>query len=283
VQETASNAAGPGSPASSEPTATILPPPPQSTAPPTISGSAVQGQTLTESHGTWTNNPTGFAYQWLRCDGAGINCGPISGATGQTYVLAAADVGHTLRVQEEASNGGGAGAPATSGATAAVQAQTTATFGKTNVGASADKFVGNRKRVNGYSLPVAGAVSKLSIYLAPTTKAGEQVMKGIIYSDSAGAPQQLQGVTGQLTFKSTDPATWYDLVFASPVKLAAGTYWIGVITGGASNVAGYRYANVAGSRAFNANGYASGPTTFFGSVSTDLEQMSLYATYTPGG
>jgi hypothetical protein len=37
---------------------------------------------------------------------------------------------------------------------------------------------------------------------------------------------------------------------------------------------------VSGSRDYNANSYASGPSNPFGTVTTDAEQMSLYATYT---
>jgi hypothetical protein len=66
---------------------------------------------------------------------------------------------------------------------------------------------------------------------------------------------------------------------ASPVKLAAGNYWIGVITGGTGGVAGFRYDSVAGSRDYNFNVYTSGPSNPFGAVSTDAEQTSLYATY----
>ena len=87
---------------------------------PSISGSASQGQTLTESHGVWSNGPTAYAYQWEDCDISGQSCSAISGATGQTYTLTAADAGHTIRVQEIASNPGGAGQPATSAATAVV-------------------------------------------------------------------------------------------------------------------------------------------------------------------
>ena len=89
---------------------------------PTISGTAEQGQTLTEQHGSWTNEPIGYAYQWEGCDTAGNNCTAIAAATGQSYTLAAADVGHTVRVQETASNAGGESSPATSAATAIVQA-----------------------------------------------------------------------------------------------------------------------------------------------------------------
>jgi len=63
---------------------------------PTISGTAREGQTLSESHGEWTSSPTSFSYQWLQCDGSGNNCTAIVAATSQTYVPLAGDVGHTL-------------------------------------------------------------------------------------------------------------------------------------------------------------------------------------------
>ena len=75
---------------------------------------------LTESHGTWSNSPTGYTYQWQRCDKSGGNCQSIPGATAQTYTLGVADTGDTIRVVETASNGNGAGKSATSGQTVLV-------------------------------------------------------------------------------------------------------------------------------------------------------------------
>jgi hypothetical protein len=71
---------------------------------PTISGdlSAV-GKTLTSSNGSWFGGPT-FQHQWWRCDAGGFNCDEISGATGATYTLTSADVGHTLFVAIDATN-----------------------------------------------------------------------------------------------------------------------------------------------------------------------------------
>ncbi len=283
VQETAANEGGSGSPASSSATALVKaspPPPPANTTPPTISGTAQQGQTLTEVHGTWTNSPTSYTYQWLQCDSSANACTSIATATSQTYVPVGADVGHTLKVQETAANEGGPSAPVSSAATAVVQPQaSSATFGKTTVGSSSDSFLADRKRVSRYALPSAGAVSKLSIYLAPTATAGQQLLKGVVYADAGGAPGALLGVSEPLTFKSTNAAGWYDLAFASTLKLAAGNYWIGAITGASSNVAGFRYTSVSGARDYNANSYASGPANPFGAVTTDAEQASLYATY----
>ena len=71
---------------------------------PTISGSAEKGQTLVEGHGTWTNEPTSYEYQWLRCNPAREECSAILGAVNQTYQAGQGDIGNTLVVQETADN-----------------------------------------------------------------------------------------------------------------------------------------------------------------------------------
>jgi lysophospholipase L1-like esterase len=108
VAVTASNGAGSAT-ALSAATAVVSPPPaaPTNTAMPSISGTPEQGQVLAASNGTWTDNPTSYAYQWQRCGSDGAGCGDIGGATAQTYTVAVDDVGGTLRVLVTASNGGG--------------------------------------------------------------------------------------------------------------------------------------------------------------------------------
>jgi virginiamycin B lyase len=106
---------------SSGSTQVTVPTPPANAAPPTISGTAQQGQTLTESHGQWSNNPSSYAYQWEDCDSGGNRCSAISGARAQRYTLRSSDVGHTMRVVETASNAGGS-ASATSNRTGVVSA-----------------------------------------------------------------------------------------------------------------------------------------------------------------
>jgi hypothetical protein len=123
-------------------------------------------------------------------------------------------------------------------------------------------------------------VSKLSIYLQPTSTSGQADLEGVIYSDAGGQPGSLIATSRQLVFANTQSAGWYDLPFSSTINLPAGRYWIGVITGGTGNAAGYRYQAVTSSRDLNTNTYTSGPSSTFGSFSTDSEQMSLYATYT---
>jgi Low-density lipoprotein receptor repeat class B len=94
--------------------------PPADVSPPQISGTAQQGRQLTESHDLWLNGVTRYEYQWESCDSGGGHCNSIAGATHQSYTLSEQDVGHTLRVQESASNSDGTGEPATSAATAVV-------------------------------------------------------------------------------------------------------------------------------------------------------------------
>jgi hypothetical protein len=118
VTETASNAGGSASPAEAAATTAALPLAPENVTPPTITGLARAGQTLTEVPGSWTGLPSAITYQWLLCDSAGASCAAIPGATAQTYVPLAADAGRTLRVAETESNAGGAGAQAQSAPTA---------------------------------------------------------------------------------------------------------------------------------------------------------------------
>ena len=122
VLETAHNSGGAGTAAASPATAVVTPPAPADISPPAITGTAGQGQTLTETPGTWSNSPAGYSYQWQDCNSSGAACQTITGATNQTYTLTANDVGSTIRVLETAHNSGGAGTPATSGATALVTA-----------------------------------------------------------------------------------------------------------------------------------------------------------------
>ncbi len=79
----------------------VVPPVPVDSTVPTVTGTAQQGQALTEHHGEWSNSPTGYTYQWLRCNSSGLRAVAIGGATNQTYSPVAEDVGHELRVTED--------------------------------------------------------------------------------------------------------------------------------------------------------------------------------------
>ena len=82
---------------------------PQNTDRPSILGEERVGQELTAEEGSWTNNPTSYAYQWQRCDADGRNCLPVVGANGKTYGVRTADVGFAMRVRVTARNADGSG------------------------------------------------------------------------------------------------------------------------------------------------------------------------------
>ena len=96
---------------------------------PTITGTAVEGETLSETHATWSAPPTSYYDQWQRCNSSGNKCESIEKATKQTYRLTAKDVGFTIRISESASNAEGAVTPALSEPTAVIQASTTGGHG----------------------------------------------------------------------------------------------------------------------------------------------------------
>ncbi len=83
--------------------------PPREVSQPTLEGGPFrQGSTLAAGNGVWSNNPTSFTYQWLRCDANGNGCGNIGAATAQRYRLVQADVGRTVLVRVTARNADGA-------------------------------------------------------------------------------------------------------------------------------------------------------------------------------
>ena len=95
---------------------------PANTSPPTISGTAQQGQTLTASTGSWSGtDPITYGYQWQRCDSSGGRCGDIRRSTATTYTLQKGDVNHTFRIVVTAKNNEGA-STAVSSLTAVVTA-----------------------------------------------------------------------------------------------------------------------------------------------------------------
>jgi len=163
----------------------------------------------------------------------------------------------------------------------AVASASTATFGKTTVGATAQSDPANLKGVSKYALPAAGSLSKLSLYLQPTGTSGQQSLQGVIYAEAAGAPGALLASTNRLTFVSTNTAGWYELALPAALKLAAGNYWIGFISGATTGVAAFRYDTVASALDYNSNAYTSGPSNPFGTPTVLSESISLYATYTP--
>ncbi|HEY1776940.1 MAG TPA: hypothetical protein VGG41_12335, partial [Solirubrobacteraceae bacterium] len=120
---TADNGIGSSSSATSTPTAQIDGAP-QSNSPPSISGSALVGQTLTASPGSWSGppQPTGsdFSYSWSDCDPA-ATCSVVQSGASNTYTLTPADAGDTVTVTVSATTTSGTSQSQPSSPTAVVE------------------------------------------------------------------------------------------------------------------------------------------------------------------
>lgn len=250
VLESATNAGGTSAAAPSAPTAVVVPAPPANTAPPSISGRAVQGQTLTETHGAWTGAPTAYAYQWEDCDGSGGACSAIAGATAQTYTLTAADVGHTIRVVESATNTGGTSAAPS--APTAVVAALPATFVWT--GASLGSFWSDasnwalgapRGTVGALRFPTLAPGSCAVCYASRNDVIG--LTAGALSIDD-GAPYLISGNAltlggGGITANTTNVNNGQNSpTLGLPLTLAAPQTWSISTAGGSSNFSGLTIA-----------------------------------------
>jgi RHS repeat-associated protein len=95
---------------------------PANRTPATISGTALEGQTLTAGTGIWEASPAPtYGYQWQACNPLGESCYTIPGATAATLALNSEGLGYTFRVIVTATNSSGSAA-STSAPTAVASA-----------------------------------------------------------------------------------------------------------------------------------------------------------------
>ena len=224
VLVTAKNSAGSAS-ATSAQTAVVVAAPPLDLSGPTISGTLQDGQTLTAGPGSWSGTPPlSYTYRWRRCDSTGASCVAIAGATLITYLVASADVGHTLRVYVTATNTVGsssASSVATAVVTAAPPANTAAPTisGTTNDGQTLTAGPGSwsgtpplsytyqwqRCDAGGGSCQnVAGATSPT--YALGPADVSSRLRVSVSAANAAGSASAVSGVTGVIGSAAThDP------------------------------------------------------------------------------
>ena len=184
---------------------------PESTSPPTISGTPEQGKTLAGSRGTWTHSPSSFDYAWLRCDRNGNNCAPIGGANNSTYVLTSADVGATVRFRVTAGNSEGSTA-ATSVPTGVVQRPATPSRGP---GCPAGS--GNPDQVAGITQPARLLVDSLRSDPRVVTRGTSVLVVRLHVSSTCGG-----SVQGALVYATAVP---YNQFSVPPEALSGSDGW----------------------------------------------------------
>jgi serine protease AprX len=195
---------------------------PVASAPPTITGTAVAGQTLTATPGTW-NAPVTTRYAWLRCDTTGTQCSE-TGVTGAAYPVRPADGGQRLKVVAVAASGIGE-ASADSALTGAVPvvAPTVGTApslsGAAIVGrtltATAGVWNGTPPLTRGYAwqrceasgancVPIAGAAAKTYVIAAADLGSALRVVETV--TNAAGGQSAASLATGQVLATATAAA-----------------------------------------------------------------------------
>jgi hypothetical protein len=174
---------------------------PTNSSPPTVSGTAQEGSTLTVNEGTWTGSPT-FTYEWLRCDKDGGSCATISGANTKQYVLKSVDNGNTLRARVTGKNADGSNS-ATSVPTAVVAAaSTTTTTTPTGNGcnSSTPSNQGGTVSVANVSLPARLLLDHFSVSPSVVHRSTTDVSVTVHVSNTCG-----QSVTGAMVYAAAVP------------------------------------------------------------------------------
>lgn len=193
---------------------------------PAISGSAVTGQKLATTNGTWSSPTTisSWTYRWARCDGQGANCLEIPGADSNTYTLTTTDVGHTLRAYVWATNAVGTTeqySPPSAVVTAA------GTSSNTKVSLAASVVLPNRLVIDNVSYsqnPIRSRQTPTQMRIHVVDRSGKPVqgalvyVVGVPYNRVANAPEVPTDSTGWASVTLAPlralPRTGYLVLFA---------------------------------------------------------------------
>jgi hypothetical protein len=184
---------------------------------PSISGTDEQAQTLTLTHGGWSNSPSSYKDQWLTCNASGAACTAIAGATASTYTLPSSAVGKTIRGQEIASNAAGSSSPAVSAQSATVisDAPAIASFTPTS------GITGSSVTITGTAFTGATAVEFDGLAATFTVHSSTQIEATVPNGTAVGAISVTTPVktgTSKATFTPTLSVSSF-----SPKKAAPGT------------------------------------------------------------
>jgi Bacterial Ig-like domain (group 3) len=135
----------------------------------------------------------------------------------------------------------------------------------------------NAKRASAKNVPSAVDVPSMFAYLdGKGASSGTQSVKGVIYSSANGEPGALVASTAAVTVTAGRAAGYVELPFASPIRLAAGDYWFGLISSGTSGVARYLAQDQDAGLRTNLDTYSDGASKSFGTASSGPKAMLLH-------
>ena len=211
------------------PTGPLLPEGPGSplnVMPPTIAGTAAQGQVLGASSGSWTEAPTSYAYRWQDCNALGEACTDATGATASSYTLAVGDVGHTMRVVVTASNASGSTAARSlpSAVVSAKEGASAPLVGSSTLEPSPDTDSAGSAEAFQYVASASGLVRSISLYVDAANTAPAIVVG--LYTNISERPGTL---LASATISPAEVGAW-NTAAVSPVVVSSGTvYWLAAL------------------------------------------------------
>jgi len=143
-------------------------------------------------------------------------------------------------------------------------------FGRNTVGATNFSFpLINSKSVSRFQLTTQTDIECL--VASHNTASSTAKVKGVIYADNAGEPGAMVASTNEKGFVAV---AWNVFTFASPVTLAPGYYWLGLISDTALTSYG---AATTGTNRYNNDTYSDGPSNPFGTPATSTTERPIYA------
>ena len=161
--------------------------------------------------------------------------------------------------------------------------QISQTFGRVSPGTvPSGGLSADMKRASRFSLPSAGSLSELCAYLDGNGGAsGTQSFRLALYRDNGGVPgtKVIEVDGGQISSGTGAPAHWY-CSGAALLPVEAGSYWIAIHTGGTAGVI-RDYGGGANNWYGNADSFADGASTSFGTGNAGTGTLTLLAEYFP--
>ena len=137
---------------------------------------------------------------------------------------------------------------------------------------SVDAKRSSRYAFSGSAATITGMLAQLD---GEGDTTGSQPVRGVVYSDYAGAPHKPLAMTYQTTIVAGQPKRFVTLTFPSPIRIVGGVYWLGLHSGGTSAVARYAATSSSGAMQYGSDDYSDGPSSPFGSASDADKAISL--------
>jgi hypothetical protein len=136
------------------------------------------------------------------------------------------------------------------------------------------------ERLSAFALGEPGAVTRLLIYLA-SPAGGSQRMRPVIYRDAAGTPGALVAVGPEQVVAPAASGEWVALPLATPVSLAPGTYWLGMLTGDTSKATVHFVGATPKAKVYIWDAYTNDAANPASAGTLDTGPISIYAEYAP--